>query len=107
MRDGDGSRLLGGHSLRLAGARLLSSSGMRLYQVELMARWKSPMLLHYAQTAPLTKITAEFTSAKNGNNLDVTLDWIKQQLHHLQQKSDQNPERDRQLNGTPSTNLVH
>lgn len=36
--DEDGRRLLGGHSMRLAGARILASSGMHLYQVELMPK---------------------------------------------------------------------
>ena len=57
--DEDGNKLRGGHSMRLAGARLLSAAGLRLYQVELMARWKSPMLIHYAQSAPLKRVTQE------------------------------------------------
>ena len=70
--------------MRLAGARLLSSSGMHLYQVELMARWKSPMLLHYAQSAPLSKITEEFQQAKGGTDLATKLDSIRQQVEALQ-----------------------
>ena len=81
--DEDGNRLLGGHSMRLAGARVLSASGMHLYQVELMARWKSPMLLHYAQTAPLTKITQDFEQAREEEKLSAKLDSIRKQMDEL------------------------
>lgn len=66
--DDDGHRLLGGHSLRLAGARLLSASGMRLY----------------AQSAPLAKITQEFEQAKEQERLADTLNNIKMQVQELQ-----------------------
>ena len=66
--EADGTKMLGGHSMRLAGARLLSSSGLHLYQVELMARWKSPMLVHYAQTAPLKRLTQEYETANDRLN---------------------------------------
>lgn len=46
--DEDGTNLLGGHSLRLAGARHLTATGLHVYQVELMTRWNSPMLLHFS-----------------------------------------------------------
>lgn len=81
--DDGGFRMLGGHSMRLTGARLLSSSGMHLYQVELMARWKSPMLIHYAQSAPLAKITQEFQQAKEGTDLSSKLDVIRKQMDEL------------------------
>eukprot|EP00435_Cladocopium_sp_Y103_P032900 s3225_g8.t1 len=84
VRDEDGHRLLGGHSMRLAGARVLSSSGMHLYQIELMARWRSQMLIHYAQTAPLCKITQAYEQSRTGTNLPETLDQVRQQMSQLQ-----------------------
>ena len=82
-RDEDGQRCLGGHSMRLAGARLLSASGMHLYQVELMARWKSPMLIHYAQTAPLAKITQVYENARCGADAALILDEVRAQMEAL------------------------
>ena len=82
-QDEDGARLLGGHSMRLAGARFLSSSGLHLYQVELMARWRSPMLLHYAQTAPLCKITQIYEQARSNSDNSHLLEQIKSQMHVL------------------------
>ena len=79
--------MLGGHSLRLAGARLLSSAGLRLYQVELMARWKSPMLLHYAQTAPLKRLTQEYETANDRLNTHRIIEQLKEQMQQLQQIS--------------------
>eukprot|EP00439_Symbiodinium_sp_Y106_P052514 s2027_g7.t1 len=63
--DGDGAELLGGHSARTGGAVLLAQEGVHLYQIELLARWRSPMLLHYARTAPLTTLTQDYVKAKN------------------------------------------
>lgn len=81
--DEDGMRHLGGHSMRLAGARLLSASGMHLYQVELMARWKSPMLIHYAQTAPLAKITQVYENARSNADTSRLLDEVRAQMEAL------------------------
>ena len=83
--DEDGAKLLGGHSMRLAGARLLSSAGLHLYQVELMARWKSPMLIHYAQSAPLKRVTQEYETANDRLNTFKIIDEMRLQMQSLQQ----------------------
>ena len=81
----DGAKMLGGHSMRLAGARLLSSSGLHLYQVELLARWKSPMLLHYAQSAPLKRLTQEYQTANDRLNTHHIIEQLKGQINSMQQ----------------------
>ena len=58
--DSMGRPLYGGHSMRTGGASLLSRLGLDSARIEAMARWNSPMLLHYARTAPLRAITSEF-----------------------------------------------
>ena len=90
--EADGAKMLGGHSMRLAGARLLSSSGLHLYQVELMARWKSPMLLHYAQTAPLKRLTQEYETANDRLNTHRIIEQLKTQMSTLQHLCRSSPE---------------
>ena len=55
-----GESLFGGHSMRTGGAVHLSSFGLSETKIEAMARWRSPMLLHYARQAPLRAITEEY-----------------------------------------------
>lgn len=92
--DEDGTNLLGGHSLRLAGARLLTAAGLHVYQVELMARWNSPMLLHYARAAPLTKVTQEYENAIHRNSITAALDQLRQQMQDLRNDQGERPRRD-------------
>ena len=56
--------LYGGHSLRTGGAVALASMGVDATRIEAMARWKSPMLLHYIKSAPLKSITKEYKLCK-------------------------------------------
>lgn len=83
----DGRRGLGGHLLRLAGLQLLASSGLRLYQVELMARWKSSMILHYAQTAPLTGITHELSDTVARQNFCAQPDTLNEEMSALRKQA--------------------
>ena len=39
--------------MRTGGAVMLASIGMELTRIEMMARWRSPMIFGYAQTAPV------------------------------------------------------
>lgn len=87
ITDEDGYRLLGGHSMRLAGARILSSAGLRIYQIELLARWKSPMLLHYAQSAPLKRITEDLAEVTTKRNLDEVLETIRNEMANLEKSA--------------------
>jgi hypothetical protein len=59
-RDCGGKALFGGHSLRTGGAQLLASHGLDQVKIQALARWKSPMLAHYAGLAPLLSITTDF-----------------------------------------------
>eukprot|EP00435_Cladocopium_sp_Y103_P041955 s490_g11.t1 len=82
--DEDGHRQIGGHSLRLAGSRMLASAGLHVYQIELMARWRSPMLLHYAQTAPLTRITEELADATSRKCMSEKFDRFREEFRRLE-----------------------
>ncbi|CAK0840196.1 unnamed protein product, partial [Prorocentrum cordatum] len=77
--DEDGDGLMGGHSARLGGAGMLASVGLHVYQIELIARWHSPMLLYYAKEAPLNKITQDFVEKKS-------LLHVNEAIHQLESK---------------------
>ena len=83
VKDSDGNELLGGQSMRAGGAVLLSSEGVHLYQIELMARWKSAMLVHYAKTAPLKKMSRDYVRNKVQQELHSRLDELAQALEEV------------------------
>ena len=60
ISDSHGRSLFGGHSLRTGGAVLLASIGLDISITECLARWNSPMLVHYAKQAPLKNLTNEY-----------------------------------------------
>ena len=83
VKDSDGNELMGGHAMRTGGAVLLASEGVHLYQIELMARWKSAMLVHYAKTAPLKKMSRDYVRNKVQQELRSRLDELAQALEEV------------------------
>ena len=58
-----GQRSYGKHSIRSTGAGYLSSIGIELLKIQMLARWASTIITHYTRLAPLRSITAEFKRA--------------------------------------------
>ena len=58
-----GARRYGKHSFRSTGAVLLARMGIEIFKIQLLARWASPVVMHYAREAPMATITAQFKSA--------------------------------------------
>ena len=85
--DSAGKRLMGGHSARLGRAQMLAREGLHVIQIELMARWSSPMILHYAKAAPLTHITEDYQALKIGKDLHARLDELACSLEALKAAS--------------------
>ena len=52
-----GTRVFGGHSLRVSGAQWLARSGVPLALIQLMARWSSMLIALYVAEAPLETIS--------------------------------------------------
>eukprot|EP00971_Amphidinium_carterae_P023404 461555-Amphidinium_carterae.1 len=48
-----------GHTFRVTGAQHLARMGIEISVIMLMARWRSPVVLHYAHEEPLNSITAK------------------------------------------------
>ena len=54
-----GVRRFGKHSWRSTGAVVLAAFGLELWKIQLLERWASAQVLHYARLAPLTGLTAQ------------------------------------------------
>eukprot|EP00971_Amphidinium_carterae_P255328 5068872-Amphidinium_carterae.1 len=61
--DVHGVNKYGGHTARVEGARRLTSIGVDMHKVQLLARWASPMILRYAGEAPLDSLTQDYVRA--------------------------------------------
>ena len=57
LTDEQGRRRFGGHSLRATGARHLASMGIELFNIQLLARWQSDVILQYVMEAPMCLVT--------------------------------------------------
>ena len=75
--------VVGGHSLRTGGAVLLAAEGVHPYQIELIGRWRSPMLTHYARTAPLKKLSRDYVRNKVHEELHQRLDELAKNIDEL------------------------
>ena len=76
--------------MRVSGAQALASLGIDLYKIELLARWRSPMIFHYARNAPTRAITQNVrdltekaTLEQVVKNLAVKLDTLMDQVTEL------------------------
>ena len=63
LKTSDGVIRFGKHSWRSSGAVYLSSIGIEVSKIMLLARWDSPVVLHYCRLAPLKTITHDFKTA--------------------------------------------
>ena len=57
-----GEELLGGHSMRVAGARMLAAMGIEMSIIMILARWESMVVLRYIQDTPLASLTDAYRS---------------------------------------------
>ena len=53
-----GRRRFTGHLLRVRGAPMLAAAGIEFFKIQLLARWKSPIIMRYAAAAPLQAVTS-------------------------------------------------
>ena len=49
-----------GHTFRVTGAQFLASKGLDINLIMLLARWTSPIVMHYAQEAPLNRLSETY-----------------------------------------------
>ena len=55
-----GVRRYGKHSWRATGAAFFAALGLNMHKIGMLARWASPIILHYARVAPLKTLTDDF-----------------------------------------------
>ena len=70
LRDAQRNRRFTGHLLRVLGARELAAAGIELFKIQLLARWKSPIIMRYAAEAPLQALTADYVRRHQKRELD-------------------------------------
>jgi len=69
LKDEQGRRRFTGHLLRVLGARMLAAAGIELFKIQLLARWKSPIIMRYAAEAPLQAVTSDFLRKSHRRDL--------------------------------------
>ena len=78
-----GARKFGKHSFRSTGAVLLSKLGIELFKIQLLARWASPVVLHYAREAPLETLTTQVKSSIAGDTVKELVDKLRKEVDGL------------------------
>ena len=63
LYDKHGRRIYGKHSWRAAGAVYLTKIGLHVYKIQLLPRWASPLITHYARLAPLKSLATDMKKA--------------------------------------------
>ena len=69
--DNTGIDRYGGHSLRTGGAHMLAATGLDSVKIQALARWRSPMVAHYAGLAPLKAVTEDFKDKASASGPSV------------------------------------
>lgn len=77
LTDDLGRRRFTGHLLRVQGARELATAGIEIFKIQLLARWRSPIVLRYAQEAPLASLTADFNMRRQAQGLSELISVAK------------------------------
>ena len=78
-----GRRLAGGHTLRMSDARHLSTVGLYMLTIRLLARCESAVVMRYAAEAPLMAITRRYKNLCSGMSLEHAVANNKQLTNAL------------------------
>ena len=78
-----GTRRFGKHSWRSTGAVVLAALGLELWKIQLLARWASAQILHYARLAPLTGLTAQVRELQSSSSLGKMLEELRSSVGQL------------------------
>ena len=74
------------HSWRSTGAVWLAGMRLDLYRIQLIARWASAMVLHYARLAPLKDITERVRELETVNSLGEVIKALTDDLASMKNK---------------------
>ena len=78
-----GEELLGGHSMRVAGARMLAALGIEISIIMILAWWESMVVLRYIHEAPLASLTDAYKSLADRKVLPEAVRGIEKTLVEL------------------------
>ena len=92
-----GQRRYGRHSWISTGAVYLASKGVELQRIQLLARWSSPIILHYARLAPLSGLTAHLRELEEVNSLGKVVKAPKDEITNMNTKLKSMDENTRRL----------
>ena len=56
LKDAKGRSRVGRHTWRASGAVFLTSLGLEVIKIQMLARWASSLITHYARLAPLKNL---------------------------------------------------
>ena len=77
---------LGRHTWRSMGAIEMAMLGLELFKIQLLARWASPVILHYAQLAPLEGITRQVKHLKDTKSLGELIQELRGDIAAIKTK---------------------
>ena len=75
-----GVNRFGKHSWRSTGAVFLTSLGLELFRIQLLARWSSPVIMRYCRLAPLSSITDHVREHQATNSVAKFLASLKKDV---------------------------
>jgi len=67
VRDVQGRRRFGGHSMRISGSRFWATQGLEVYKIQIFARWGSATVLRYVADTPIANLTGEMASSSGSS----------------------------------------
>ena len=79
----NGVKNVGRHTWRGMGAIYFSERNLEIYKIQLLARWASPVILHYARAAPLRNITEAVRDLNDINSLGKVIRTLKNDIKHI------------------------
>ena len=76
LRNKDGGRRFGKHSLRSTGAVHLSEMGLEVSKIQVLGRWMCGVVLHYCRLAPLSTVAEDYKRGRSKANYDSNVNGL-------------------------------
>ena len=89
LYDKHGRIIYGKHSRRAAGAVYLTKIGLHIYKIQLLARWASPLITHYARLAPLKTLATDMKKALAKKDGKSSRDRDKETMRKVRESVDE------------------
>ena len=80
-----GLRRFGRHAWKSTGTVELAALNLELWKIQLLARWASPLILHYARLAPLAGITQQVKELTETRTLGKLIEELRQDMRSMKE----------------------